>query len=318
MVHWEITGLSKKFNGWWTSQKFTCAGNEYDIIFSVNENEKSWRIELQPTGKRTLVSNKISFHNSFVADRSIHDGLTSVTVFQIGEMKHMERDRPGGWRPVIFRSKCPICAFDSTATYYSSHPIFQLILKFENKGLADLQADELQVKFIVRGQEMAAHLRVIASASPVMAAMFAQNQFEEGYSRVAKIEDFAPEVFQGMLRYLHTGQVPDLSRLVDQWFLIADMYDISQLKSECTRYWMSRLTLNNVIHLMMLAFQHHDSNLLQAALHFTAKNEDKVRNIPGWRSLAERAPEIFQLVQRMFSVEKVAGKQSRKRRWQEI
>jgi hypothetical protein len=58
MIHWEITGrLSKKFNGWWTSQKFTCAGNEYDIIFSVNENEKSWMIELQPTGKRKLVSN---------------------------------------------------------------------------------------------------------------------------------------------------------------------------------------------------------------------------------------------------------------------
>jgi hypothetical protein len=203
----------------------------------------------------------------------------------------MERDRPGGWRPVIFRSKCPICAFDSKATYYSSHPVFQLILKFEDKGLADLQADELQVKFIVRGQEMAAHFRVIASASPVMAAMFA---------------------------YLHTGQLPDLSRLVDQWFLIADMYDISQLKNECTRYWMSRLTLNNVIHLMMLAFQHHDSVLLQAALHFAAKNEEKVWNIPGWRSLVERAPEIFQVAQRMLSVEKIAGKPSRKRRWHEI
>jgi speckle-type POZ protein len=218
----------------------------------------------------------------------------------------------------MFRSKCPICAFESTAAYYSSHPVFQLILKFEEKRLADLQADELQVKLIVGGQEMAAHLRIIASASPVMAAMFAQNQFEEGYSRVAKIEDIAPEVFQGMLRYLHTGQVPDMSRLVDQWFLIADMYDISQLKNECTSYWMSRLTLKNVIHLMMLAFQHNDSVLLQAALHFTAKNEDKVWNIPGWRSLAERAPEIFQLAQRMFSVEKVAGKQSRKRRWHEI
>ena len=310
--------LFKKFNGWWTSQKFTCAGNEYDIIFSVNENEKSWMIELKSKGKRTLVSNKILFHNSFIVDRSIDDGLTSVTVFQTGEMKHMERDRPGVWRPVIFRSKCPICAFESKATYYYSYPIFQLILNFEDKRLTDLQADETQVKFIVRGQEMAAHLRVVASASPVMAAMFTQNKFEEGYSRVAKIEDIAPEVFQGMLRYLHTGEVPDLSRLMDQWFLMADMYDISELKSECTRYWMARLTLNNVIHVMMLALQHQDSVLLQAALHFTAKNKDKVWNIPGWRSLAERSPEIFHLTQRMLSVEKINCKQSRKRRWQEI
>ena len=99
---------------------------------------------------------------------------------------------------------------------------------------------------------------------------------------------------------------------------MADMYDISELNSECTRYWMARLTLNNVIHVMMLALQHQDSVLLQAALHFTAKNKDKVWNIPGWRSLAERAPEIFHLTQRMLSVEKINCKPNRKRRRKEM
>jgi BTB/POZ domain len=60
---------------------------------------------------------------------------------------------------------------------------------------------------VVKGETIGTHLVIVASASPVMAAMFEPGKFKEGNDITAHINDTEPEVFRQMLRflYMYTG-----------------------------------------------------------------------------------------------------------------
>ena len=80
------------------------------------------------------------------------------------------------------------------------------------------------VYFIVGGKKFGSHLAVLSAASPVMAAMFSRENYKEGQTKSARIDDADPEVFHQMLRYLYTGVAPKMSEYVEDLFVVAEKY----------------------------------------------------------------------------------------------
>ena len=61
----------------------------------------------------------------------------------------------------------------------------------------------------VTGQQFRAHKVILATRSPVFAAMF-EHPSKENMTGIVDIADIEVNVFKELLRYIYTGQVPSL------------------------------------------------------------------------------------------------------------
>ena len=149
------------------------------------------------------------------------------------------------------------------------------------------------VYFIVGGKKFGSHLAVLSAASPVMAAMFSRENYKEGQTKSARIDDADPEVFHQMLRYLYTGVAPKMSEYVEDLFVVADKYQISALKEECEQLMVSSLSVDNVVRRLELAYAHSASTLLETALEHVTQHLDDIWNRPEWKNLGEKNYDVF-------------------------
>lgn len=101
----------------------------------------------------------------------------------------------------------------------SHQPVIDHLLNlWKTKTLAD-------VEFQCHGKSIKAHTLILASGSPVMAAMF-ENELKEKEERVINISEIKPNIFENLLEYIYTGdaavenEVEDVAELL----VAADRY----------------------------------------------------------------------------------------------
>ncbi len=175
-----------------------------------------------------------------------------------------------------------------------------LLNLWESKTLSD-------VTFKCRGKNFPAHTNILASSSPVLAAMFL-NDFKEKRERIVEITDFDPPVFENLLRYLYTGEVfggnnrPAIKH-VENLFAAADKYAIESLKEDCEVHLSKNLTLDNMTRYLVLAHRHNSTKLHELTLDFIAKNATKTvcsRKKTDWMEIIKPYPELaFQVMERL-------------------
>jgi speckle-type POZ protein len=196
-----------------------------------------------------------------------------------GELAKMIKSRTGDWGPlqsvVQWKLNSQVNKFSVQLIIEDhrfdgrQHILSHLALLFENQVMAD-------VKFLVKGQEIGAHLAIVVSASPVMAAMLEPDKFKEGLTRTVHIDDMEPDVFKEMLRYVYTGTVPQLEQMVEPLFVAADKYQIEGLKNLCTEQLIQQLHLNKAVRYLMLGHLHSVPRLLEASLQCLERNKKEL------------------------------------------
>ena len=225
------------------------------------------------------------------------------------------KESDGLWGPVEWKNTC---ASFSNYRYNSrikpNYPIFQIVLEYRPKPVTEVEPKlahmsklldtELlsDVQFIVKGKKIGAHLAIISAASPVMAVMFQPGNFREGSTRSVQINDFGPEIFQQMLRYVYTGVAPDMLKHLEDLFKIADKYQITSLKLECEQVMSDRLTLENVVQRLELADSHSAFALYWSCTQFLHHNQEEIWLRPEWRELGKKNYDLFfAITKRMIS-----------------
>ncbi len=81
-------------------------------------------------------------------------------------------------------------------------------------ALSDLleSGDHSDVTLVARGgQSFPVHRALLCSRSPVLAAMFSHRELLESRKGEVRMDDMGPEVVEGMLRFLYTDSVTDVS-----------------------------------------------------------------------------------------------------------
>jgi BTB/POZ domain len=166
--------------------------------------------------------------------------------------------------------------------------IRQFASLLDNQIMAD-------VKFIIKDKETAAHAAILASASPVMAAMFEPGKFKEGQSRTVEITDIEPEVFQQMLRYVYTGNAPLMQEdsIAEHLLIAANKYQMDKLKAECEETLVGKITLDNAIRFLVTAHLHLAPNLKEVSMQCLIKSRIKVWNLPEWYQLNKSCNDLF-------------------------
>jgi speckle-type POZ protein len=156
----------------------------------------------------------------------------------------------------------------------------QLANLLESQTMAD-------VKFIIEDKEMAAHAAILASASPVMAAMFEPGKFKEGQSRTVEITDIEPEVFQQLLRYVYTGSAPLMQEdsIAEHLLIAANKYQMDKLKAECEETLVGKITLDNAVKFLVTAHLYVAPSLKEASIQCLITHRFEVWDRPEWDRL---------------------------------
>lgn len=79
------------------------------------------------------------------------------------------------------------------------------------------------------GRDFNVHKAILAARSPVFAAMF-EHKMRESQSDRVDVADVDAEVMREMLRFMYTGQAPNLERMADDLLAAADKYQLDRLK----------------------------------------------------------------------------------------
>ncbi|XP_046449858.1 TD and POZ domain-containing protein 1-like [Daphnia pulex] len=178
----------------------------------------------------------------------------------------------------------------------TQHVLDHLLTLWNTKTLSD-------VTFNCQGKSIKAHTLILASGSPVLAAMFQLN-LRENQEKVVEINDINPEVFEELLCYIYTGNF-NSGRNVDaaELFVAADKYSVETLKEECALVLSRKLKVGNAAQYLVLSYDHYSPKLYEASIDFITKNAKAVCSRKDWMTIIKNYPEIcFQVTQLMLSV----------------
>ena len=96
------------------------------------------------------------------------------------------------------------------------------------------------------------HRLVLAVQSEVMATML-YGRMKEGSSSEIFISQYKPVPFELFLRFLYTGSIEVESSLVPQVAIIADYYNVAELRDECLDWMKANVSPNNVCSFLVFA-----------------------------------------------------------------
>lgn len=171
------------------------------------------------------------------------------------------------------------------------HVLDHLSKLWENKMLADVT--------IKCGEKLVrAHTTILASGSPVLAAMF-QNNFQEKQKSMVVIKDMESNVLENLLCFIYTGEADMLKNgdyqygTVADLLIAADKYAVDSLKEECALHLSLELDVENAARYLVLAHLHNSSKLHEAALNFMAENAKAVCSRKDWMDIIKNYPELF-------------------------
>ncbi|XP_033003744.1 kelch repeat and BTB domain-containing protein 4 isoform X1 [Lacerta agilis] len=128
--------------------------------------------------------------------------------------------------------------------------------------------DELfaDVTISVEGKEFQLHRLVLSAQSCFFRSMFTSN-LKEAHNRVIELQDVSESVFQLLVDYIYYGTVKLRAEDLQETYEVADMYQLTALFEECSRFLARTVQVKNCLQIMWLADQHSDVELYTAAKH---------------------------------------------------
>ena len=174
----------------------------------------------------------------------------------------------------------PTCSSQQAQKNVLSH----LSQMWKSKTLAD-------VTFRCQNREIKAHSLIVASGSPVLAAMF-KNDFKEKQEGIAVIKDIEADVFEKLLYFIYTGEVDFQFKEIHALMVAADMYNVATLKEECEQYLSRNVTLEEATNYLILSHLHGAKKLYEATLNFMQQHAETICSRPDWMSLIKNYPEL--------------------------
>ncbi|KAM3300160.1 hypothetical protein ACQJBY_041275 [Aegilops geniculata] len=134
------------------------------------------------------------------------------------------------------------------------------------------------VMFKVGDKEFAAHRCVLAARSVVFMAELFGPMMEGTTTGVIQIQDMEPNVFDALLRFIHTDSMPEMMKVggeattevtgLRQLLAAADRYDLQRLKLMCEERLCGLIDVSSVAGILGVAAQHHCCGLKEACLEF--------------------------------------------------
>jgi len=156
---------------------------------------------------------------------------------------------------------------------------FELLLQNEKHADVVLRLDD--------GNQVRAHTAILCARSSVFNAMFEHNMKEKS-DGVVKLDDISLNELKEMLCFIYTGSCTSrdaLTAMANHLFVVSDRYDLPQLRNMCEISLLSQVSVENAIHLLLLADRHHGSVLKEKCIEFIYVNGSEIAKTEGMKQL---------------------------------
>ena len=124
------------------------------------------------------------------------------------------------------------------------------------------------------GKEFPAHTLILASRSPVFAAMF-EHDMKEKQERKVLIADLNSSTVEDLVHFMYTDTVE--STVTTELLLAANKYQIPRLKTLCEEDMVTNLNIDNAAQCLFYAKLYDAVQLYCAAKHFIVRHFGEVR-----------------------------------------
>ncbi|XP_055347355.1 speckle-type POZ protein-like [Paramacrobiotus metropolitanus] len=128
----------------------------------------------------------------------------------------------------------------------------------------------------VDGTEFRVHRFQLMAHSPVFAAMLTHDSQEKQSGR-CELADIDKETVEILVDYLYGGEAPNVtSSNAEKILSVADKYEMLDLSAHCVQILCDSVSVDNAVHLLILARQRNLTALTEAALAFIGGHMETV------------------------------------------
>ena len=165
-----------------------------------------------------------------------------------------------------------------------------LASRFQDLFNAGMQFSDMEIRS--GGNVFPVHKVVLATGSPVFAAMLQSEGFTENQTNSLNIDDLEPPVVKEMLRFLYTDRVEKMDEFAKDLLVASDKYLIDLLKTKCEAALCKTLTVENCSELLVIADTHSAPFLKHDAIDFILLHSADVVKTGGWELMKQLQPRL--------------------------
>lgn len=146
---------------------------------------------------------------------------------------------------------------------------------------------------IMGGRKFKVLKSILMARSPVFVELFSKDSSEDT-SNVITIDPFDAcdsSVFHDFLIYIYSGEIENLpDKNIYGLYCAACKFEMPDLKEECAKFLQSSLSIDTIAHIFR-SENSNNSELMDLAIVFLAKNMELIMNTDGWKQFMRQEPE---------------------------
>ena len=153
----------------------------------------------------------------------------------------------------------------------------------------------VDVKILCNGQTFNCHKVVLSCQSEVFKTMIKNKTLTEKKTGIMKIEenDISSDIMEQLLYFLYHDKVKNAKMINPDLLIAADKYNIQGLLDECCKHFVSKLSLQNALDILVLAETTNQKNLFDTASRFVGKNLGKLEKSSAYQEMVNENPKMF-------------------------
>jgi len=161
-------------------------------------------------------------------------------------------------------------------------------------------AEDADVNFIVGTETIKAHKLILVARSTYFQNMF-RSGMEESRSNKVQVPNASPDIVKEMLKFIYSGAAPkNILDIGTQLLPLADQYGLDELKKMCESAVGSRISVDNVIEVLLLADLHNCPKLTKRCIPLFKANVASLKQSASWAKLKANPFLIVSLLENCF------------------
>ncbi|CAM9876049.1 unnamed protein product [Phaeothamnion confervicola] len=121
----------------------------------------------------------------------------------------------------------------------------------------------------------------------------------ESSSGDVEIRDLSRAVFLKLLEFLYTDQVADITPdLAVQLLMASEQYLLDRLKALCEDIIRKRISVDNIVGILLMAHKHRAEGLKEIGLDFVLDKMDEVKQTAAFMDLKQEPDLLMEIIMR--------------------
>lgn len=155
-----------------------------------------------------------------------------------------------------------------------------ILSKFVTKSYKDKQFCDVTIKVQRSYSEIPAHKVVLVSGSTTWEQLLT----DDAQLSIINVPEFEHQTIEALVNFIYDGSVPEHLDGADQLLVAAETYGVQGLKDWCEQQLMNTITIDTVVHLLLLSHRYKAPALFERIVPFVRENFATIELRDDWKS----------------------------------